>query len=174
MNVGCEERGAAGINIHWPDVNNAHYIEALGIAEEGGSPNNISPIFTYSLENGATIGWMGDLETEFLENIKDEVKWPKIHILFAPHHGRHSGKIPEDVLEKIDPKIIIIGEAPSKYLNYYQNYNTLTQLSAGHITFECTGNKVHISVATEGYEADFLVKERYVQTDDYYIGTLTV
>ena len=34
--------------------------------------------------------------------------------MFAPHHGRDSGKIPVSILEQMDPKIVVIGEAPSK------------------------------------------------------------
>jgi len=51
----------------------------------------------------------------------------KGNILFAPHHGRDSGKIPKSMLDKLKPDIIIIGEAPSANLNYYQGYNTITQ-----------------------------------------------
>lgn len=87
--------------------------------------------------------------------------WPKVDILFAPHHGRASGKVSNDVLEKLEPKIIVIGEAPSKYLNYYQGYNTITQNSAGDIVFECIGDKVHVYVSQSGYRYDtsFLVKK---------------
>lgn len=45
-----------------------------------------------------------------------------------------------------DPHIIVIGEAPSKYLNYYSDYNTIKQNSAGDIIFDCCGSKVHMEV----------------------------
>jgi beta-lactamase superfamily II metal-dependent hydrolase len=173
MNESSNERGSSGINVLWPDCNNRHYREALTTAESGGSPNNISPIIRYNLEGGAAFLWMGDLETDFIETIKYEVNWPKVNVLFAPHHGRNTGKIPEDVLQEIDPDIIVIGEAPAVHLNYYQNYNTITQNSAGNITFECEGNNIHISVSTYGYRVNFLAK-KYKITDDYYLGTLTV
>lgn len=174
INESSPERGAAGLSVLWPIPGNQHYKEALAEAEIGGSPNNISPIIKYSLQNGATVIWMGDLETDFMENIKDEVDWPEdVAILFAPHHGRHTGKIPEDILEKMNPDVIVIGEAASKHLNYYQNYNTITQNSAGDITFECSGSKVHISVSEPDYDVDFLYDEN-VETSDYYIGTLNL
>ena len=173
MNESSDERKHAGLNVLWPIIDNEHYEEALAIAEDGGSPNNISPIIKYGIQDSATVVWMGDLETDFLEKIRDEVDWPETAILFAPHHGRHTGKIPEDVLEKMNPKIIIIGEAPSKYLNYYQNYNSITQNSAGDITFECEKGKVHISVSEPDYEVVFLDDED-IDTDDYYIGTLNL
>ena len=123
MNESDETRGSAGLTCIWPDISNDAYKEALKTAKNGGSPNNISPIIKYSIADGATFLWMGDLETEFQENIRNYVAWPKVDILFAPHHGRDSGKIPEDVLRKLNPKIIVIGEAPCKDLNYYNNYN---------------------------------------------------
>jgi len=33
----------------------------------------ISPIISYSLNNGVKMLWMGDLETEFMENIQDDL-----------------------------------------------------------------------------------------------------
>ena len=72
---------------------------------------------------------MGDLETEFMEEIRDDVQLAKIDLLFAPHHGRDSGRIPGKMLETLDPEIIVVGEAPSKHLNYYAGYKTITQNS---------------------------------------------
>ena len=116
------------------------------------------------------------MEQVFLDKIKDQVSWPKVDILFAPHHGRASGKVSNDVLEKLEPKIIVIGEAPSKYLNYYQGYNTITQNSAGDIVFECIGDKVHVYVSQSGYRYDtsFLVKKG-IQNSEHgtYLGSFT-
>lgn len=58
MNKSDEERGSSGINIHWPIRTNPYFIEALEIAKDGGSPNNISPIISYSLNNGVKMLWM--------------------------------------------------------------------------------------------------------------------
>ncbi|MFH1421488.1 MAG: hypothetical protein ABIH42_02055 [Planctomycetota bacterium] len=174
MNMNDEERGSSGINILWPDTNNEHYKEELEKAKEGDSPNNISPIIKYSLNGGATILWMGDLETDFMEKIEDDVAVETIDILFAPHHGRDTGKIPEDWLADMNPKIVIIGEAPSEDLNYYIGYNTITQNSAGDIIFECVSGRVHIYVSNEDYAVDFLNNENMPDTYGKYIGTLKV
>ena len=172
MNVTDAKRGSAGMQILWPDVRNADYRAALQDANEGNSPNNISPIITYSAGNGGSFAWMGDLETDFMEKIENEVDWPNIDILFAPHHGRDSGKIPKTILSAMDPSIIIIGEAPSQYLNYYGDYNTITQNSAGTIAFECVEtNKIHIYVSKENYAVDFLYNCG-ATTYSNYIGTL--
>ena len=172
MDDNGEERGSSGINILWPKTNNSYYKEALEKAKNGESPNNISPIIKYSLEDGAKVLWFGDLEKDFMESIKDDLNIEKADIIFAPHHGRSSGKIPKVILDKIDPKLIVIGEAPSENLNYYSGYNTLTQNSAGDITFDCTGNNIHIYVSNENYNVNFL-KDKYKSNEyDYYIGTL--
>ena len=174
MNMENEERGSSGISVLWPKTNNQYFKDALQKAHNGESPNNISPIIKYSLENGVKILWFGDLEKDFMENIKDDLEIEETDIIFAPHHGRYSGKIPNEILEKINPKIIIIGEAPSSNLNYYSGYNTITQNSAGDITFECEQNNVHIYVSNENYSVPFL-KNKYKANDyDYYIGTLEV
>ena len=164
--------GSSGLFVLWPILSNEYFKDALEKAKNGESPNNISPIIKYSIENGAKILWFGDLEKEFMENIKDELNIEKADIIFAPHHGRDSGKIPKEILDKINPKLIIIGEAPSEYLNYYSGYNTITQNSAGDITFNCDGEEIHIYVSNKNYNVDFL-KNKYKSNEyDYYIGTL--
>lgn len=173
MNDSDAERGSSGVNILWPDTANSDYLDALDTAAAGGSPNNISPIIEYSLENGVTVPWMGDLDTEFMEKIEDHVDIPKVDILFAPHHGRASGKVPESWLQKLDPQVIVIGEAPSTHLDYYAGYNTLTQNSIGDILFDCRASKVHIYVNDDAYYADFLHQDGLDHLDGlYYIGSL--
>ena len=174
MNKSKEGRGGAGIHILWPITGNKHYKEALKKAKNGESPNNISPIVRYSLNDGVTILWMGDLETAFMDDIEDEITMDSADILFAPHHGRDSGKVPAKWLNEMDPQLVIIGEAPSKYLNYYAGYDTITQNSAGDITLECVEAKVHIYVSEEDYAVDFLDDEGKADTYGKYIGTLTV
>ena len=175
LNQGDNERGGAGINILWPVVNNEYYQQALEEATQSDSPNNISPIIQYFLNNGVKALWMGDLETDFMENITDSVSLEETGILFAPHHGRKSGKIPRAWLDKLNPKIIVIGEAPSAHLNYYPEFDTIKQNSAGDILFECVEHAVHIYVEKKSYKEDFL--EDYGHSNNhnlFYLGTLKV
>ncbi len=130
MNQESAERGSAGINILWPDRSQQAFKDALEEAEAGGSANNICPIIRYSLKGGASAFWAGDLETDFLESIKDAVTPPKTTLVFAPHHGRSTGRLPASWLRDLAPKAIVIGEAKSKHLDYYADYNTITQNSA--------------------------------------------
>jgi len=120
---------------------------------------------------------MGDLEKDFMENIKDELSFPKVNILFAPHHGRKSGRVPDEWLDEMNPDIIIIGEAPSEILDYsgYNDFNKITQSSAGNIIFECVDGVINIFVSNENYTVDFLdnhgLKDKY---SCYYIGSLVI
>ena len=173
LNVDSEERGSSGITFLWPIATNKYFRKALADAHDGKSPNNISPVIMYSVEEGVKMAWFGDLETEFMENIEDAVRWPTVDILFAPHHGRASGKIPRSILKIMDPKIVVIGEAPSENLNYYSEFNTITQNSAGSIYFQCVANWVHIYVDSLTYNVNFLID---IMANSYgnYIGSLKV
>lgn len=178
LNERNKERGSSGINILWPNIENKNYKEILKkVSEKKDVCNNLSPIFKYSLKDGVKVIWMGDIETTFLEKIKNDINWREVDIVFAPHHGRDSGRIPEEILKKLKPKIIVIGEAPSKDLNYYKNYNTITQNSAGDITFECLDSIVNVYVGNEDYnKVDFLSDKIKNKKSDlgYYIGSLEV
>ncbi len=171
MNKDSNERGSSGVSILWPDPQNAFYQEALEVAADGGCPNNISAVIKYSLKDGATVLWMGDLETTFMEAIEDELNLPLVDILFAPHHGRDSGRVPDSMLEAMSPRLIVVGEAPSEHLHYYPGYNTITQNSAGDIVFECEENAVHVFTSNE-YEADFLENRYESRRGYFYAGTL--
>ncbi len=174
MNQEDNTRGSSGINILWPNTDHDSFKEALEDAEEDdGSPNNISAIIRYKLNGGVTALWMGDLETDFMEAIEADLDLPKVDLLFAPHHGRDSGKIPESLLQKMSPQIIVIGEAPSEYLNYYSGYNIMTQNSTGDILFECESGVVHVFTSTK-YCVDFLEDQNQKRQNYYYAGTLNV
>lgn len=175
MNESSDERGSAGINILWPSTLNGDFQEALAEAKAGGSPNNVSPIVKYSLENGVRALWMGDLETDFMEGIHEAIELEPVDILFAPHHGRDSGKIPASWLDQLSPQLVVIGEAPSRHLNYYQGCNTITQNSAGDITFECETGWVHLYVSSSTYSVDFLKDQRIKSSSGKsYLGSFEV
>lgn len=170
-----DNRGdSAGITFLWPDVNNEAYQTEQALAENDKSPNNTSLITRYTVNNGVSIQWMGDLEYDFMSAIEEELAFSKVNILFAAHHGRSSGRIPSSWLTQLNPDIIVLGEAPSDQLAYsaYNTYNTITQNSAGDISFDCIGNKVHIYASNPFYTVDFLNYELPITST--YLGTLTV
>lgn len=172
MNESNEERDSSGISILWPDTENEDYKKQLEKAKKGENSNNISPIIKYSLEDGVTVLWFGDLESEFMEGITNAVSLPKADIVFAPHHGRSSGKLPSDWLSVINPKIIVIGEAEAEMLDYYKGYNTITQNTAKDILFDCVEGKVHVYVSNKNYSVSYLSDEKLSnRTNEYYIGS---
>lgn len=181
LNQSNDEHKGAGIQILWPKTSNEHFKAALEEAAAGEAFNNISLVARYSVQDGASFMWIGDLETQFMEDILDDIELPKTTIVFAPHHGRQSGKLPNSWLEKLKPEIIVIGEAPSRHLNYYSGYNKITQTRAGDITFVPDGKKVHCYSSKETYgKRNWLDDEGKpdeefgVRDADYYIGTLNL
>lgn len=173
LNEADSTRSSSGISILWPDVTNAHFTEALALCNQGANYNNVSAVIRYTVLNGASVMWLGDLDTEFMESIENSIELTKTTIVFAAHHGRQSGKIPNSWLEKLDPQIIIIGEAPSRHLNYYTGYKTITQNKAGDITMDLVGNKVHFYSSKDSYTNGGLDKEAGSKFPNY-IGSITV
>ncbi|ODU52314.1 MAG: hypothetical protein ABS98_04300 [Lysobacteraceae bacterium SCN 69-48] len=173
LNQSDDARGGAGIHVLWPNTENEYFKDALASCNAGESFNNTSAVIRYSLQDGASVMWLGDLETEFMESIVDDIQLTKTTIVFAAHHGRQSGKIPDSWLEKLDPQIIVIGEAPSRHLHYYTGYQTITQNQAGDITMDCVGGNVHFYVSNPNYEGPDL-DDLGMALVDNYIGSLTV
>jgi len=174
MNKGDEERGSSGLSVLWPNPDNLSYRVALADAHEGLAFNNMSLVLRYRPHGLASFMWIGDLETEFMEEITDDILLSKTTVIFAPHHGRDTGKIPDSWLEVLDPQIIVIGQAPSRHLNYYTGYNTITQNRAGNISFVPDNDRIHIYASNSAYPMlDFCVDERRAEYD-YYVGTLIV
>lgn len=177
MNKDDDEKkyGSSGISILWPITSNEDYKMELSNAEDGKSPNNISPIIKYSLTAGVTVLWFGDLENTFMEKIKELIELPKADIIFAPHHGRSSGKIPKEWMKSIDPQIVVIGEAPSEKIDYLSGYNTITQNTAGNIIFDCNIGIVDVYVSNKNYSVDFLKdKKKSNKYNSKYMGSLDV
>lgn len=156
MNESDEECDSSGINVLWPDVASEAFRDALRVANSFGEPNNISPAITYSLEKGVRALWLGDMENGYMVEIEDEIELSPVDILFAPHHGRKSGRVPKTWLNKLKPRVIVVGEGPSEELEYYSAFNTLTQNSAGDILFCCEAGKTHVYVASSSYKVNFL------------------
>lgn len=175
------EISSSGITFLWPKLDNEKFKKALKQANEGGSPNNICPVIKYSIKDGPTFMWMGDMETdmqqEFYDSCKNEIE--SVDVLFAPHHGRESGSIPADLLKVLDPKIIVIGDAPSEHIHYYESALTITQNSSGDICFETEGSSVRVYTSNNIENKPECLKYNFsdflkFKEDAHYIGTFTV
>ncbi|WP_193605255.1 ComEC/Rec2 family competence protein [Nocardioides dongkuii] len=173
MNQSTEVRQTSGIEVLWPIVDDPDHKTVLRDAAVGRPPNNISPIIKYRRAHGVSMIWMGDLETDFMQKLTAKFKLPLIDVLFAPHHGRASGKVPTAWLAQMNPQLVVIGNAPSEYLDYYRGYNIITQNRAGDVLFDAQSSKTHIYVGDPAYEVDFLDDEGLDHTHGlYYVGSL--
>lgn len=174
MNKKDEERGSSGIDILWPNTKNAHFINALENCEAGESFNNTSAVVRYRAADGASFMWLGDLEAKFMEDIEDDISLQKTTVVFASHHGRDSGKIPDSWLEKLDPQIIVIGEAPSRHLNYYTGYQTITQNRCKDLTMETAPGMVHFYSGNPQYTPTARLTDEGQASFDGYFGSISV
>lgn len=144
--------GSSGITFQWPYKDDQKFIDSLkSVAggNKGKCVNNICPIFKYSIEDGAEYMWMGDMESDMQQEYYDYclnkgIKIPQCDIFFQPHHGRKSGKTPADLLKALNPKIIVVGNAPADKIEYGDASKTITQNTAGDILFYNEGKKVHV------------------------------
>lgn len=185
-----KKTGSSGIFFHWPVLSNEKFKDALRKVKESSanSPNNISCVFTYQISEGPIFMWMGDLledmQKEYYEKEKDKI--PHADILFHPHHGRSSSKVPTELLDAINPKLIVIGNAPAEDLNYGDARMTITQNTAGDIEFDINGKDIHVYTENEIDNAPKCLTKKYgitttksknyggVSRTLYYIGTLTI
>ncbi len=83
--------------------------------------------------------------------------------------------MPREWLDRLNPDLVVIGEAPSDYLDYYRGYNIITQNSAGDVLFDTATGKIHIYVEDSNYYVDYLANDGLDVKDGlYYVGTLYV
>lgn len=150
MNESDSERDGSGLSCLWPITSNEKYQTALQEAADGKSPNNISPAIKYSTGEFSFL-WLGDMETDMQEEFDENVTNEHVTIVFAPHHGRKSGHIPSSLMNKLSPKLIVVGEAPSEDLDYYKSQHTITQNTAGDILFDIGSNYVDIFASNNNY-----------------------
>jgi hypothetical protein len=160
---GCLKESDFGpIEVLWPVLENPDFQAVLLAAEEGANPNNLSTILSYRREKGVTMLWFGDLETEFMARIEDEIELPRAEIVFAAQHGR--ARMPAKWIEQMDPQVIVLGGAAPEFLEYYEGRDHIRQEATGNITFECLERVTHLYVEDGSYETDFLdsgIADRY-------------
>ena len=182
LNDSNQEHGSSGIHFQWPILENDKFKTVVDQVSEGQNVNNICPIFTYSINDGPRYMWMGDLESDMQQEYYDTCykSVPHVNILFQPHHGRKSGSVPTELLDALNPQLIIIGNAPSEHIDYGDSRMTITQNTSGDLVFENEGEYVHI------YSQNYIsnkpkcltrLSAKSISPDDstpYYCGSLKV
>lgn len=149
LNEGDDDIQGSNIEFLWPDVDNLKFKEALQATAKGESPNNISCVIKYDAPGGGSYLWMGDMETGMQEEFyKSRLnKIPSVDVLFHPHHGRDSSKLPDDLMFKLGPQIVVIGNAPAEHINYGNPDQTITQNMAGDVVFVNDLGIIHVFTA---------------------------
>lgn len=146
LNLSKDGRDGSNLEILWPDPENPKFRDALEATRNGASPNNISCVVRYDAPTGGSYLWMGDMETgmqeEFFRVKRTSIK--PVDVLFQPHHGRSSGKVPAGLLKALAPRIIVVGNAPAKDIYYANPEKTITQNTAGDIVFVNCNGYIHV------------------------------
>jgi hypothetical protein len=106
MNGGTNAHRNDGIDVLWPTTSSCHFDNVLVEAGEADRLYNISPVIQDTVNGEAAILWMGGLETDFMDSISDAI---------TLCHA----EIPEEELPEIDPRVVLVSEAPSEDLHYY-------------------------------------------------------
>ena len=98
-----------------------------------------------------------DLTWEHLiKNHSDKIK--NIDILFAPHHGRDSGRN-FDFLKSLTPTITLFGNANSRHLAYAKYPGTrITNNQAGYVVLDVSNQHIKIYVKNVEFAKDFRAK----------------
>lgn len=128
-------------------------------------------------ENGKKIVFSGDSGSEawdyILEQYEDDVR--DIDLLIAPHHGRKTGGN-DDCLDVLNPKLTLLGNAKSKYLDY----NAWNSRGLEHITNN-EANCIIVDVSSRGLDV-YCTYEKFAKEKNsgayysskhkaWYIGT---
>ena len=103
-----------------------------------------------------------------------------VDVLVAPHHGRKSNTN-DEFLKIMKPKLTLIGNAQSEYLNYsvYDRYSErkLTNNQAGNVVIQKVNNNWYVLITNKSFaekETEFneLYREEIANRNYYYLWHL--
>lgn len=139
--------------------------ELLKTANEAGDHNDASYVLLYTppKKNGGVwkILFTGDSHDGSWEHIIDQYseEVSNIDILFAPHHGRDSGRN-YDFLKTLKPKVTLFGNASSEHLAYDKYPKTrITNNQAGYIVMDVSLDQISFYVKNYDFARDFRKKK---------------
>lgn len=138
--------------------------ELVNRANESRDYNDTSYVLLYSVPRKGGKVWKmifaGDSDDHswehILKNYKDDVS--NIDVLFAPHHGRDSGRSYE-FLKTLNPRVTLFGNASSKHLAYscYPGPPSIriTNNQAGYVVIDISENAMTFYVKNHDFARDF-------------------
>lgn len=109
-----------------------------------------------------------------LKNSLEDVK--ECSFMLAPHHGRDSARSYE-FLEKIRPKLTLIGCSPSEYIDYSQwtrrGLEYITSNQAGNVVLEVNGSALDVFVENHNFVVSRNGSVQLKNKQGYaYLGTI--
>lgn len=163
-----EQHGSEGIHILCSIESTEQFKSALKTAEGDSSSNDLSPIITYTFDNGVRAIWVGSLETDFMESVEEGTSIGEVDILFAPRHG----KPPKSWMRAMNPSLVVIGEADSDVLGYYSEYPRIYQSVAGDILLDCADGYVDVFASKPYSIATLRGRECPPKDNLFYAGSI--
>lgn len=146
-------------------------------ANESEDYNDASYVILYRTENRRIV-FAGDSAEKtwnyILENHAGDVT--NVDVLIAPHHGRSSGGN-DDYLDVLNPKLTLLGNAPSEYMDYsaWNNRNLLhfTNNQAGNVILKVDGNNtIDVFVSNQKFANTFKIHNFDSSLKAFYIGQI--
>jgi competence protein ComEC len=152
--------------------------ELVNETNEGGDVNDGSYVVVYNTAGGK-VAVPGDAHDKawayVIENHLDRIKG--CAFMLAPHHGRDSGRS-WDFLDKIQPKISLLGCAASEHLAYgawdNRDLTKVTQNQTGNIALYPDSKGIDMYIENKAF-AEKIEGSDINQTDsygNYYIGKI--
>ncbi|UJF29304.1 hypothetical protein L0B70_10700 [Kaistella sp. 97-N-M2] len=144
--------------------------ELVRKANSNGDYNDLSYVLllTHPRPDGTSwkILFAGDSDNDswdyILKNHRDQVT--NIDVLFAPHHGRDSGRSYE-FLKTLNPRVTLFGNASSKYLAYECYPRTrITNNQAGYVIMDVTASKIVFYVKNYEFAKYYKAKRNWTDT----------
>lgn len=140
---------------------------SLAIEKDDYNISAIAILFTPPKKDGGNWKILFSSDTDhdswvhIIEHYKNDLK--NIDILFAPHHGRDSGR-DYFFLDTLKPKVTLFGNASSKHLAYNSYPKTrITNNQAGYIVIDINENDISFYVKNIEFARDYKAKRGWTE-----------
>lgn len=163
-----EEEGKSGDGLYLASPNK----KLVNDGNESGAHNDSSYIISYYSSGGKIIfpGDAHDKSWEFvIREHKDDIE--NAAFLLAPHHGRKSDR-DFSYLNTVNPKVSLLGCAPSDHLAYNAWYSRdlyyFTQNQAGNVVLEIDQDLIDVYVENEKFVESYGGNIHQINAEGYY------
>lgn len=143
-------------------------------ANDSGDYNELSYVIFYQASNRKIL-FAGDSGQKTWDYLLAYYKktLSNIDVLIAPHHGRTTGGN-DDYLDVLNPKISLLGNASSKYLDYdaWNNRNLfhMTNNQAGNVVLDIGDECIDVYVSNFNFAKKINSQCSFKEKKGFYIG----